>query len=233
MGNKRLILLGVGFISLVSFILIFSLKILVIRQIVIVGNKNLTEPQIRSALGIKEGSSIFYPSSRIIYERLKKIPWIKDAIIRKDLNGTLTIHVKESYAVAILIFNEKAYMIDYEALLLEEIPFNLSENKIFLPLIKDINPFNNKEALHAAISLINFLNSRKLLSPESSVTITGNHPDNLIMYVNNLKIIVGEGDFENKFAKYATVKEEIQKRGLNVEYVDLRFPDKVIVKPLE
>ncbi len=233
MVNKRLILITVVFILLVSLIIIFSFKILVIRHIVIAGNKNLTEIQIRNALGIKEGSSIIYPSSRIIYERLKKIPWIKDVIIRKDLNGTLTIYVRESDAVAILKFNEKAYLIDYEALLLEEISSNLSENKIFLPLIKDIDPFNNKEALYAAISLINFLNSKKLLSPDSSIIITGNHPDNLIMYVNNLKIIVGDGDFENKFAKYATVKAEIQKRGLNVEYVDLRFPDKVIVKPLE
>lgn len=231
MKNKKIIVIGflIGFL----FLIFISLKLLIIRSVVIVGNKNLTETQIRHALGLKEGNSIIYPSSKTLYERLRKVSWIKDAIIRKDLNGTLTIQIKESIPVAIAMSEDKAYLIDYEAQILEDFTEKLKHSQIFLPTIKGIDPFKNRETLHAAVELLNFINSKNLAQSQDEIIITGSQPDNLTMNMNNIKIIVGNGDFETKFSKYAIVNSEIQKRGLNVQYVDLRFPDKVIVKPLE
>ncbi len=233
MKNRKIILIVTGFIISVLFILFLSVKVLIVRNIVITGNKNITEQQIRNALALKEGSSIIYPGSKTLYERLKKISWIKDVVIRKDLNGTLTIHIKESTPVAIAMANEKAYLVDYEGHVLEDFTEKLKDNQIFLPLLKDIDPFNNKDTIQSAVALLNFINSKGLVKSKDEITITGTQPDNLTINMNNIRIIIGNGDWENKFAKYMVVNSEIQRRGLNVQYVDLRFPDKVIVKPLE
>lgn len=229
MKNKRFIILA-SIITIIFFaFLIF--QILKVRQIVIVGNKNLTDKQIRNTIGVREGDSILYPSSKNLYERLRKISWIKDAIIRKDLNGTLTIYIKESFPIAIATKDEKAYLIDYEAQVLEDFTEKLKNTKILLPILKNIDPFKNKETLQSAVDLINFINSKEYAKPQDEIIITGNEPDNLAIYINNFHIIVGNGDFETKFSKYLIVSTEIQKRGMQIQYIDLRFPDRVIVKP--
>lgn len=232
MKNKKLINLTLLLIFIVVFAFL-AFKELRIKQIIIAGNKHITEKEIISITGIKEGHSIIYPSCRTIYEKLKKIPWIKDAIIRKDLSGTLTINIKESTPVAIVIVNEKAYLIDYEAKVLEDFTEKLQDSRIFLPVIKDIDPFKDTGTLTEAVKLLNFINSKGYVKSQDEIIITGKDPDSLTLYINGFPIIVGKGDFELKFAKYILVNTEIQKRGLNAQYIDLRFPDRVIVKPVQ
>jgi len=231
MKNKKWIIL-IMFLTIIGVSVFLVFKNLTIKQMSFAGNKNLTEMEIRSGIGVKEGDSIIYPSSRTLYERLKKIPWIKDAIIRKDLSGTLTVYIKESTPVAIAIVNGSAYLIDYEAQVLEDFTKKVQNSQIFLPVIQ-IDPFKNKITLNEAIKLLNFINSKGYVKSQDEIVIKGNDPDSLTLYINGFPIIVGKGDFELKFAKYIVVNTEIQKRGLNVQYIDLRFPDRVIVKPAE
>lgn len=232
MKNKRLII-SIVFMVFIGIFVFLALKKLTIKQICFIGNKNITEKEIISITGVKEGHSIIYPSSRTLYEKLKKTPWIKEAIIRKDLSGTLTIYIKESTPVAIAITNEKAYLIDYEAQVLEDFTEKLQHSRIFLPVIKDIDPFTNTNTLMEAVKLLNFINSKGYVKSQDEITITGKDPDSLTLYINGFQIIIGKGDFELKFAKYILVNTEIQKRGLKVQYIDLRFPDRVIVKPVQ
>lgn len=224
-------------IALLAFLIIFLfltfliLKQITIKNIVLIGNKNLTEKNIRDLIGVKEGSSAILPFSKTIYERLKKSPWVKEATVRKDLNGTLTIYIREATPVAILQFEDKAYLIDEDVNILEELE-NLSEDKIFLPVIKDIQP-KNKETLAEAVNLVVFIAKNKVIPMNERLYITGKFPDDITLHINNLSIIVGKGDFEKKFARLSIVNEEIQKRKLQIRYVDLRVPDRVIVKPEE
>lgn len=233
MNNRKVIIVVAGCLTLVLFIIFLSLKVFIVRDIVITGNKNISEQQIRKALALKEGSSIIYPGLKTLYERLKNYSWIKDAVIRKDLNGKITIHIKESTPVAIATANERAYLIDYEGQVLEDFTEKLKDSKIFLPILKDIDPFTNRDTLQSAVALINFINSKGFVKDKDEIIVKGTHPDNLTVTMNNNMIIIGSGELEAKFAKYRVVNSEIQRRGLNVQYIDLRFPDKVIVKPLE
>lgn len=231
--RKKVIILFIG-IFLLSLISLFLLsRLMTIKHLVVIGISNITDSQVKQAIGIKEGSSILYPSSKILYERLKKIPWIKDAVIRKDLNGTLTVYIKESTPVAIALYEKKAYLIDNEGRVLEDFSEKINNVKIFLPVLRDIDPFKNKETLVAAIELINFLSSKNMISSNDDIVLTGSNPDDLSLYVNQIKLIFGKGDLETKLAKYSLIVEEIRKRGLRVQYIDLRFPEKVVVKTLE
>lgn len=242
-SKKWIILICIFFIILAGFL---AFEELTVRNVIIIGNKHLTDKEIRAILLIKEGNSIIYPTSKTLYERLKKTPWIKDVIIRKDLNGTMTIYIKESTPVAIATFNGNYYLVDYEAQILEDFtdkiqnkkPFSDTDTKetnstILLPIIKNIDPFKNRETLNEAVKLLNFINHKGFVKADDKIIITGNNPDNLTLYINDFPIIIGKGDFESKFAKYLVVNTEIQKRGLNVQYIDLRVPDRVIVKPVE
>ncbi len=43
---------------------------------------------------------------------------------------------------------------------------------------------------------------------------------------------MGAGDFERKLTDLQFVKEEIAKRNIRVEYIDLRFANRIVVKPV-
>ncbi|WP_460176158.1 cell division protein FtsQ/DivIB [Thermodesulfovibrio hydrogeniphilus] len=231
MSRRKITILMVLIVAGVVVFLLFHL--LKIRHFVIIGNKHLKEHEIKYALSIKEGSSLLYPSSKTLYERLKKMPWIKDAVIRKDLNGTLTIYIQEASPVAVAKYDGSAYLIDRDGRILEDFTDKLESSLILLPILKNIDPINNRETLQSALELLNFLNSKGFISSQDNIIITGSQPENLTLFVNDFPIIVGKGELELKFAKYAIVLDEIKKRGIKAQYVDLRVPDRVIVKPVE
>ncbi len=53
------------------------------------------------------------------------------------------------------------------------------------------------------------------------------------MKIDKIVIKVGKGDIEKKLERLEFVREEIQKRNMTVEYIDLRFANKIIVKPAQ
>ena len=230
MRNKKIIFIVTGFLFSAFFVFLLY-KFFTVKQIVIIGNKHLPDSQIRSILGIREGNSILYNSSKNIYDRLKKSPWIKEAKIRKDLNGKLTIFIQESTPTAILQHTSKYYLVSNDGEVLEDFTDKIKESKIFLPVIKELDPFKDKKTLIDALNLIIFVKTKNYVNPEDEIIITGSTSENLTLNINGFPIIVGTGDYERKFSKYMIVVTESQKRGLSLEYVDLRFPDKVIVKP--
>jgi len=229
--KKWLLLFSVaGSIVLLIF---FVLKGLTIKQITIIGNKHLSNENIKAIMQINEGKSIIYPSSRTLSERLMKTPWVKDAVIRKDLSGTLTVFIKESFPVAISFFNEKAYLIDYDGVVLEDFTDKIKNAEIFLPVIKNIDPFTNKDTIVSALKILDFFKQKGVITKSDSVSIHGNNAEDLTVQINDLSFIIGKGDLEKKFAMLRIVRGEVERRNLKVQYYDLRFPDKVIVKPLE
>ncbi|MCS7203530.1 MAG: FtsQ-type POTRA domain-containing protein [Thermodesulfovibrio sp.] len=229
--KSKIAVVGVFIIFLVV-ITLFIYKQLTIKNISVIGNKNLTEEEIKNLINIKEGSSAILPFPKTIYERLKQSAWIKEATIRKDLNGVLTIYIIEANPLAILQIENKAYLIDDQGVILEELR-EISNEGVFLPVIKDIDPFKNKETLTEAINLLVFLNKNKIINSDQKIKVEGKFPEDITLYIDSFSIIVGKGDFERKFTKFRVVNEEIQKRQLKVKYIDLRFPDRVIFKPQE
>lgn len=232
MKGKKLFTILV-FLILLSIAVFSFYKLFTIRQIVIIGNKNLSEREVKVGIGIKEGDFLFYPSSKELYERLKKIAWIKEAAIRKELSGKLIIYIYESTPVAVLELNERKYLVGEEGSVLEELTEKVKDSQIILPIIKNIDPFKNKDALAESVRLLNFFKSKGLIKSEDEVLLTGENPDTLTIKINGFPIIFGKGDYEAKLSKYLLILAETQKRGIKLQYIDLRFTDRVIVKPIE
>jgi cell division septal protein FtsQ len=44
--------------------------------------------------------------------------------------------------------------------------------------------------------------------------------------------VVGEGEYEDKLARLADIEKEIKDRNISVDYIDLRFANRVLVSPV-
>lgn len=225
-ANKIIFFIFAFFVILISSYLVLTNYIFV-RDIVFAGNYYIKDEELMHLLKIKKGDRLFSASNKELYNRLKKSPWVNEAVVRKDLTGQISISIKEATPLAILSLSDANYLVDKDGKILEHINHS---SDFFLNVI-NIDP-NNKETYTEAIKLANLLYRGEFFSG-ISVEISGNRPEDIALKADNILIKIGAGDYDKKMERLRVVKKEIESRNVKVEYIDLRFADRIIVKPIE
>jgi cell division septal protein FtsQ len=149
-------------------------------------------------------------------------------LLKKQLPGTLLINIEEAVPKALLRIKRKLYLIDSEGRILERIK---GDSMLFLPVIKDIRPKNEK-GISEALKLVDVLMKRDIFADRESVEI-GLETYGLTMKIDGEFIKVGYGNYSEKYDMWLELEPEIRKKSVPIKYVDLRFKDSVIVKPLK
>jgi cell division septal protein FtsQ len=235
-SEKLAIFFKVGTIFLLIVVLIagtvLGIKILTqkfrVREILVSGNYHLDKKDIVSSVKIRKGEPLLKIHLEDVDERLKKSAWIKKVALRRRLPGTLEIKIIEAVPKALLSIKRRLYLIDEDGMMLERIK---GETTPFLPVIKDINP-KNKKGITEALKLIEVLSEKNNFIDRESIEI-GLESYGLTVYLDGEFIKVGYGGYSEKFDKWIELEPELRKRGVPIKYVDLRFKDSVIVKPLK
>ena len=199
-----------------------------VKEIVVSGNYHLDKKDILSALKIKKGESLLRLDFKDIGEGLKQNAWIKNVALRKQFPGTVVIKVKEAVPKALLSLKKRLYLIDEDGRMLERIK---GETTPFLPVIKDIDPENSK-GIAEALKLVKALSEKNGFIDRGYIEI-GLESYGLTISIDGEFIKVGYGRYSEKFERWIELEPEIRKRGVPVKYVDLRFKDSVIVKPMK
>lgn len=207
----------------------FSLTYLVrVREIVFTGNSHIKNEELKALVRIRNNDRLFRVSGSEICRNLMQSPWIKDAVVRKELSGRVQIKVTEGVPVAVLRQGGRQFLVDRDGVLLEQLREGTA---LFLPVIKDIDPSGNKGAFDEAVKLVNVLREKKSPLYDGNVEISGLRPEDITLRVGPLPIRVGSGDFDKKLERLEFVRDEVRKRNMPVESIDLRFENKIVVKP--
>jgi len=236
-GEKITILFKKGIVVLSVFIFIavvvlgvkMSERTFLIKEILISGNYHLEEEEVKSVLDIRNGENLFRLSFDELETRLKRLPWIKRMSLRKQFPCTLMINIEEAVPKALLNLNRQLFLIDSDGNILEGI---VGEGTPFLPVVIGISPEKDKGGILEALKLIDVLSEKNILSGKESIEIMLNSYG-LVMNMDGESIRVGYGGYREKLERWKELEPEIRKKNINIDYVDLRFKDRVIVKPLK
>jgi cell division septal protein FtsQ len=211
---------------------VLGVKLLVrkfsIKEIIVSGNYYLDRDDIIGSINIKNGDQLLNVQFKDVDDKLGKNPWIKEVSLKKQLPGTLLINIEEAVPKALLRIKRKLYLIDSEGRILERIK---GDSMLFLPVIKDIRPKNEK-GISEALKLVDVLMKRDIFADRESVEI-GLETYGLTMKIDGEFIKVGYGKYSEKYDMWIELEPEIRKKSVPIKYVDLRFKDSVIVKPLK
>ncbi|MEJ2697756.1 MAG: FtsQ-type POTRA domain-containing protein [Candidatus Sulfobium sp.] len=226
-GKTVLVLLPVAaFAITVYFIYTEAQSAFPLREITFVGNTHLTDEELKDLAGLKEGENIFTLSSGEVYEKMMKSPWIRSVMIRKELPDRLRIVVTEAEPFALVDMKRHVFIVDDRGKLLEE----LKNSPIpFLPVITG-NPFEEKEVFLDAIRLAKAIKKTGLLLEKDHVEIIAHEAEELAVNLDGTLVKVGTGDYEGKLERLMGLEDEIKRRGIPVDYIDLRFANRVVVK---
>lgn len=200
-----------------------------VKNIMVSGNYHLEESEIAEAVDIREGSSLVELSLVELKARLKRNAWIKKVSLRKRFPDTIMVDVEEAVPRALLSLDGRIFLIDTGGNVLEEIE---DESTSFLPVIVGINPKKDRGGILEAMKLINALDENDILSRKESIEIMLK-PYGLVMNLDGEYIKVGYGRYAKKIGRWKALEMEIKKKGIAIAYVDLRFNNDVIIKPLK
>ncbi|MEW6215658.1 MAG: FtsQ-type POTRA domain-containing protein [Nitrospirota bacterium] len=218
-----------------------------IKRIVFIGNKHLTDDELKTLTGIncnennpppppfsKGGKgglsceSLVTISNREVSKRLLKSPWIRSVSVRKEFPETLSVAIDETVSFALLDMDGHLFLIDEKGRLLEE----LKDNPIpFLPIITG-DPFKEGEGFSDALNLARLMKDKGFSSERNHIEIIAFKPQDLTVIIDETVVKVGSGGYEEKLERLIELEDEIKRREIPVDYIDLRFANRVIVKPV-
>jgi len=199
-----------------------------IKHVAFIGNKHLTDDELRTLAGISLRSSLVSVSGKEVGRQLLKSPWVRSVSLRREFPDTLSIAIEEAEPFALLDKQGHLFLLDERGKLLEE----LKDNSVpFLPVIEG-DPFKEKEGFSEALNLVRLMNSKGLLSERDRIEIIAHKPHDLSVRVDETVVKMGVGAYEEKIERLIQLEEEINKTGVSVDYIDLRFADRAIVKPV-
>ncbi len=221
------LLIGSG--VFLSFLLYrYSAGLFPVREIVFSGNVHLSEGELRTIAGINRNESLLTLSAKGVSTKLLQSPWIKNVSVRKEFPHRILIKIGEASPFAILETKGRTFLIDESGRMLEEMKGTVP----FLPVI-NADPFRNRENFLEALNLAKAIKDRKIATERNRVEIVADkNPENISMVLDNVVVKVGCGDYEQKLNRLFALEEEIKKRAITVDYVDLRFANRVVVKPI-
>ena len=200
-----------------------------IKNVVFYGNKHLTDDELRALAGIYGNENIITVSRKKVTQMLLKSPWIKSVSVRKELPDTLSVLIEEVTPFALLDMKGRLFIINDKGDLLEELK---GDSIPFLPVIT-ANPYNRDEGFSEALSLARSMNDLGFSSERNQIEIIVSRPQELTILIDGTVVKVGSGDYSKKLERLLELEGEIKKRNIPVDFIDLRFENRVIVKPVK
>jgi len=198
-----------------------------VRDIQVSGNNHLDKRDIEDILDIRR-EPLLDLDLKTLDAKLRSNAWIKKASLRWQLPGTLVINIEESAPKALLSFGTGTFLVNEDGNIMERLQDAATP---FLPVIKGIDPAYKKN-ISEAMKLVDALSAKNILADRQSVEI-GLESYGLFVNIDGEFIMVGYGRYPEKFDRWMELEPELRKRGVPIQYVDLRFKDSVVVKPVK
>ena len=170
-------------------------------------------------------------------QRLLSSPWVESATIRSVLPATLEITVNERRPVGIGRLGTSMYLIDAQGVIIDE--YGPAHADIDLPIIdglaaspRDGGSIIDVSRAEFASRAIAALGERpEVLKRVSQIDVSDLHDAVVILDDDNALLRLGDTDFVTRLQQYIDLAPALRERLSAIDYVDLRFDERLYVRP--
>jgi cell division protein FtsQ len=213
-------------------------RLLQVDQILVRGNERLSNGEVLAVLGGLRGENIVWADLSAWRIRLLSSPWVRDAALRRLLPSTVEVIVSERQPVGIARIAGRLYLVDERAVVIDE--YGPQYVDFDLPIIDGLTPpaaagGGRADAARAELAarLIASVGSRPEIARRvSQVDVSDLHNAAVILSGDPAVLYVGEDRFLPRLQAYVDLAEALRERVQQIDYVDLRFGDRIYVRPL-
>jgi cell division septal protein FtsQ len=235
LGHVALILLFV-YAGYRAVSLVVQAAPLRIAEVSVSGNARLTTPEVERYVRGLKGHSILAADLDATRERLLQSAWIADASLRRVLPSTIEVRVTERDPIGICRLGSRLYLIDRTGTVIDE--FGPRYVEFDLPILDGLvrSPRSGKPAIDetraaAAAGVMDALAGQPIARRVSQIDVGDIHDVVVLLDDDPARLRLGEDHFVERLQAYAEVAQALRDRVGAIEYVDLRFGERLYVKP--
>lgn len=197
--------------------------------------RQLSRDEIVSLTGAKLGDSLLKLELQHVAEQLEKNPWIEKLKVRRRFPGTLSIEITERVPVAVVNMGY-LYYLDAKGEIFkpltegDRLDFPVLTGITEEDLLKDAD--GTKKMLTTALGIMDLLKKGRVfrLSDVSEIHLDKGYGFTLFTAQGGIPVKLGNSDFEGKLARFSRIYQELTTQLTSLEYVDLNYADKIVVK---
>lgn len=194
----------------------------VVRDVFVVGREVTPRPALLKAVDVAPGAPILSVDLEEARERVLALPWIREASVERLLPDTLVVHIVERKPLALWQHHGKFTLIDEEG---QEIIRDDIAAFSQLPVVV------GEGAPAHTTDLLRMLETEPDLAKRVTAAIwVGNRRWNLRM-TGGVDVRLPETDVEMAWRRLATYQRQHALLDKDVQSVDMRLTDRLIVKP--
>ena len=218
--------------------LVLSAQVMQVTRIVVSGNQRLSKGEVIALLGGLHGQSTVTADLEAWREKLMTSPWVGAAAVRRVLPNTIAVAISERQPMGIGRLGGELYLIDQSGTIIDAFGPNYVE--LDLPIIdglagppNDGGPLvDDTRAALAARLLASLQAHPDLATRVSQVDVSDPRDAAVILKDDTALLRLGEDQFVERLQSYLDLAPTIRERVNEVDYVDLRFDDRIYVRPL-
>jgi cell division protein FtsQ len=214
-------------------------RLLQVDRILVRGTERLSSGEVLTVLAGLRGESILWADLSAWRLRLLSSPWVRDAALRRLLPSTVEVVVSERQPIGIARIGGRLYLVDERAIVMDEYGSQYAD--VDLPIIDGLTPpaagkqGGPSDAARAELAarLIASVGSRPEIARRlSQVDVSDLHNAAVILSGDPAVLYVGEDRFLSRLQSYVDLAEALRERVEQIDYVDLRFGDRIYVRPV-
>ncbi len=213
---------------------------LLVRQVIVEGEKILTKEEIVQLAKLSPSQMMREMNLYDVQRNIQSHTFVKQVIANRDAPSTLRLTIQERKPIAIVLLHGRTeiYYVDDEGYIL---PHLMSQSIYDIPVISGLDSVqtlkvgartNNFDVL-AAVEVLKTAEriNTELFHLISEIRVRNGHDMVMYSFDSGLPIIFGQGDAVKKLIKFDSFWKQFVNdvHAENVEYIDLRFEDQVVV----
>jgi cell division septal protein FtsQ len=221
-----------------AFDLVVSASTLQVSRIAVRGNVRLSSGEVQALVDGLRGRSILTADLDAYRRRVLESPWVADVALRRVLPSTVEVFVSERRPIGLCRLGEALYLIDESAALIDE--FGPQHAEFDLPIIDGLvrppsdraEPAIDEVRVALAARLIEALGPRRDLAKRvSQIDVRDAHNAVVLLEDDPALLHLGEEKFLERLQAYVDLAPALRDRVPEIDYVDLRFDERVYVRP--
>lgn len=200
-----------------------------------IGNSRLSEGEVESLLGGLKGRNIVTTPLEPWRQRLLASPWVREASLRRALPGTIEVRITERVPMAVARSGDSLLLIDDQGAIVDE--FGPRYRSLDLPIVEGLMERDGKEAAadEVRIALVSealvSLRDARLLDRVSQIDVHDGRNLAVMLMNDPVLLRLGRERFGERVQAYLDMKDRLSRMVEQVESVDLRFENRVYVRP--
>ncbi|HEY7291267.1 MAG TPA: FtsQ-type POTRA domain-containing protein [Vicinamibacterales bacterium] len=209
-----------------------------VEKISIRGNERLSRDEVMQTLQGMVGESLIWTDLDKWRQRLMKSSWVRDVAMRRSLPSTIDIVIAERVPVAIARAREnELYLMDERGVLIDR--DGPQYVKFDLPMVDGLSvkwtnegPVADEDRAELAARVIAALKTKPQLGGRlQQLDVSDEHNAAIILNDDPIVIQLGDDQFVQRLESYLGLAAALRERVADIDYVDLRFDDRIYVRP--